>query len=73
MDERVADGDAELAGEELDLVLGLGVVEVHRQRDGSGVFLYDSDEFLPEIVAQHRGADVYGKPFDAGAGNVAEQ
>ena len=72
-DEFGGDSDLELGGVELDLVLGLWIVEVHLERDGAPVGLDQGHEILAELLGQHRGGDADGESVQQCLVDVAQK
>ena len=72
-DEFGGDGNLVLGGVELDLVLGLWIVEVHLERDGTPVGLDQGHEILAELLGQHRGGDADGESVQQCLVDVAKK
>ena len=58
---------------ELDLVLGLWIIEVHLERDGTPVGLDQGHEILAELLGQHRGGDADGESVQQCLVHVAQK
>ena len=67
------DGDLVLGGMELDLVLGLRIVEIHLERDSTPVRLNQGDEILTELLGQHRGGYADGESVQHRLVHVAQK
>lgn len=72
-DEFGGDGNLVLGGVELDLVLGLRVVEEHLERDGAPIGLDQGHEILAEFLGQHRRGDADGEGGQHSFIDVAEE